>query len=119
MTRRIYKSIHDPIRENLTWNEKWDQEDKGLIFCWETGRREQLTDRNLAARAQCGQLPIMGFKGGIAKKLKQKKHGTLYYLAEWYGLRGEDLDIDMDQEITLTCTRTDMPVTFTGDRKKW
>jgi len=34
-------------------------------------------------------------------------------------LRGEDLDIDLAEERSLTCSRTKMRVTFTTDRTKY
>jgi hypothetical protein len=37
----------------------------------------------------------------------------------WQGLRGEDLDIDPDQEVSLTCSVTGMIVIFTGDFAKY
>lgn len=61
----------------------------------------------------------MAWKGGVPKALKVKnKIGALHYLATWQGLRGEDLTIDTDREISLTCTRYGVPVLFTGDTKK-
>jgi hypothetical protein len=34
-------------------------------------------------------------------------------------LRGEDLDVDLGEERALTCSRTNMVVTFTPDRSKY
>ena len=52
-------------------------------------------------------------------KLTVKKYGTLNYLAQWQGLRGDDLDIEPDQEYELTCSKTGMAVTFTADSSSW
>jgi hypothetical protein len=69
----------------------------------------------LAKRAENGELPRLGWKGGVDTKIKAKKYGSMYYLAQWQGLRGSDLDIDLSAEYTLTCSKTDSKVTFTTD----
>ena len=62
----------------------------------------------------------MGWKGGVDKKTKKKeKYGTLFYLAQWQGLRGEVLDIDLSQETELICSKTGMKVIYTADVKKY
>ena len=40
-------------------------------------------------------------------------------MAEWQGLRGDDLDIDLVEEIELICSKTGMKVIYTGDEKKY
>jgi hypothetical protein len=88
----------------------------------------RLKDPEIAECAVRGELPPMGWKGGVAsaveeeKKgahMKPKKYGTLYYLAQWQGIRGDDLDIDMSQEVELTCSKTGVKVIFTGDYSKY
>jgi len=64
-------------------------------------------------------LPVLGWKGGVERKLQAKKFGTLNYVAQWQGLCGEDLDVDLAEERELTCARTGMVVTYTADREKW
>jgi hypothetical protein len=44
---------------------------------------------------------------------------TLNYLAQWQGLRGQDLDIDLSQEPELICSKTGMKVIYTRDVKKY
>ncbi len=74
----------------------------------------------VAAAAVRGELPPAGWKGGVEKKLKKKeKIGTFFYLAQWQGMRGEDLDIDLEEEPELVCTKTGMRVIFTGDFEKY
>ena len=91
-----------------------------MINCWEIGRERREKEPELAERAENGELPVLGWKGGVEKKTKiGQKYGTLYYLAEWQGLRGEDLDIDLSQEPELTCSKTGMKVIYTGDFKKY
>lgn len=120
MADRIQRSCSEPIRQNLSFEQRWRQADNGLIFSWETGRRLRKQDPDRARRAEAGELPVSGWRGGLAEPLKAGvKYGTLHYLAEWQGLRGEDLDIDPAQEVTLACTRTGTRVIYTGDSKKY
>ena len=116
---KIYKSFSEPIRENLSWEETWRQEDKGLIKNYEVGKMLALKQPELAEKAKRGELPALGYKGGTDIDLKlKKKLGALNYLAEWQALRGEDLNIDTEEEIVLTCTKTNIEVTFTWDMEK-
>jgi len=116
---KIYRSFSEPDRENLTWEDIWRREDKGLIKNYEVGRALAIKEPELAEKAKKGELPVLGYKGGIEKSLKKKeKIGVLNYIAVWQGLRGEDLNIDMDDEIVLTCTKTKVMVTFTMDMEK-
>ena len=120
MNQRIYRSYHEPKREGLSWDERWKGRDKGLITCWEVGRELSKKEPQLAERAKNGELPVLVWKGGVAKKIKKKeKYGTLSYLAQWQGLRGKDLDIDLSEEYELICSKTDMKVIYTSDVKKY
>lgn len=93
--------------------------DKGLINAWLAGLAARATDRALADKAAAGELPPLAFKGGVEKKIKsQSKVGSLWYVAAWRGLRGEDLCLDTDSEVRLVCTKTDVPVTYTLDIEK-
>jgi hypothetical protein len=85
-----------------------------------TRTREETEDPSLAAQAANGQLVVLPWKGGVEKAIKAKqKFGTLYYLAMWQGLRGEDLNLDPAEEVVLNCTKTGMAVVFTGDMAKY
>ena len=120
MSQRIYRSCREPIRKGLTWEECWKGDDKGLISCWELGRELREKEPALAKRAEDGELPVLVWKGGVAKKIKKKgKYGTLYYLAEWQGLKGEDLNIDLSEELELICSKTGMKVIYTGNVEKY
>ena len=120
MTTQIFRSYSEPKREGLTWNEMWKGNDNGLIMCWEVGRELREKEPELARRAEDGELPVLGWKGGVAEKTKiGEKYGTFNYLAQWQGLRGEDLDIDLSQDKILVCSRTGMRVIYTTDRKKY
>ena len=120
MSPRIYRSYKEPKREGLSWEELWRGEDRGLVTCWEIGREIREKDPALAERAENGELPVLAWKGGVDKKIqKTEKYGSLNYLAQWQGLRGEDLDIDLSQEPELVCSKTGMRVIYTGDVKKY
>jgi hypothetical protein len=110
----VRRSIHEPIREFSGMEHRWRGPDQGLIWCWERGRQIREENPELAQRAKLGELPVLGWRGGVAKKLKavDTKQGTLRYLAEWQGLRGEDLDIDTASEKVLICTVTGQAVSF-------
>lgn len=116
----IKRSITTEPRSGLTREELWDGQDKGLIKCWEIGRDRAARFPELAQRCLAGELPVLGWKGGVSRSLKKTaKFGCLKYLAQWQGLRGEDLDIDLTRERTLTCSSTNMIVTFTPDRTQY
>lgn len=117
---KTYRSITEPVREDIDWEERWLGIDQGLIACWERGREKSAEAPNLAERARRGQLVVLPWKGGVEKTIKKtQKFGTLRYLAMWQGLRGEDLNIDDSKEITITCAVTAMPVVFTSDSAKY
>jgi len=116
----IVRSIKEPIRDGLSWEEKWKGPDDGLIACWEVGRDLAREDPELAEKAKRGELPVLAWKGGVEKMLKKKeKYGTLNYLAEWQGLRGEDLKIAPAEEVALVCSRTGMKVIYTPHVEKY
>ena len=91
-----------------------------MIACWERGRDKKQEAPALAIKALNGQLVPLPWKGGVEKALKTKqKYGSLNYLAMWQGLRGEDLNIDTEEEFVLICTATNMTVVFTNDLAKY
>lgn len=118
MNNHIFRSVNDHKDEILSWDERWKGADKGLIACWERGREKSIENIELAESTRRGELPILAWKGGVEKKIKAKKYGTLKYLAQWQGLRGENLDIHMDEETELICSKTGMSVIFTADTAK-
>jgi hypothetical protein len=111
--------ISQTLRPGLTWQDTWNGADRGLIKCWENGRALAVARPEIAQAASRGELPSLDWKGGISGNPKmKKKFGSLNYLATWQGLRGEDLCVDTETEIAITCTRTRVVVTFTPDLKK-
>lgn len=120
MTNRVFRSRTEPIREGPSFEERWRGPDRGLPIAWEVGRRLRSEEPELAERASRAELPISASNGGVEKRLKKStKFGTLKYLAEWHGLRGDDVDIDLDKEVTLVCSQTVMEVTYTADTGKY
>jgi len=119
MATRLLRSVNQPIREGLSWSERWEGSAKGLIWCWERGRQKRLEDPDRAALADKGELVLLGWKGGVEKKLKiKKKPGTLKYLATWQGLRGEDLDLALEGERVIVCTKTRQAVVFSAKLRR-
>lgn len=114
----VTRPISTPLREGLTWDQRWKGEDKGLISAWERGRTKSKEDPDLAARTIQGELVVLGWKGGVEKAIKGKKHGSILYLAMWQGLRGDDLNIDTEKEVDLICSKTNVVVTYTADLNK-
>jgi hypothetical protein len=120
MNKHIFRSCQEPIRIGLSFEERWRGPDKGLITCWEVGRDMSKKEPALAERARKGELPVIGWKGGVDKKIKKKeKYGTYNYLALWQGLRGDDLNIELTEEIEIVCSRTGMKVVYTDDATKY
>ncbi|NQT63967.1 MAG: hypothetical protein HQ556_13485 [Candidatus Marinimicrobia bacterium] len=116
MTETIFRSVQKPIRGKLSWEERWKGPDKGLIISWEVGRKLSRKEPELAERAKKGELPVLNWKGGTEKPTqKNEKYGSLYYLAQWQGLRCEDLDIDVSKKTELICTKTGMRVIYAKD----
>lgn len=119
MSRLIHRNHAEPERLDLDWSSVWKSVDLGLIKSWELGRKLADQKPGLAECAKADELPQLNWKGGVSKQLKKReKFGSLHYLAQWQGLRGQDLEIDMDAEISLTCSKTGMIVTFTPDSRK-
>lgn len=113
---KIKRSITKPIREFIDMEHRWDGDDKGLIWCWESGRLMAQEKPDFGARAKNGELMVLTWKGGVQPKYKQKrKNGTLNYLAQWQGLSGQNLDIDTEEVVSLVCSATDVEVFFTKE----
>ena len=117
---RITRDVSAPPVGTQTWAERWEGKDRGLVACWERGREKSREDPNLALLASAGELVVLPWKGGVERAIKAgHKFGTLNYLAMWQGLRGDALDIELDEEITLTCSKTGMQVTYTPAVEKY
>lgn len=115
---KVYRSISESIRKNLTHQELWQAEDKGLICNWEVGREIAIKQPEIKKAVMRMELPILGWKGGTDKKLKDNnKFGSLQYLAQLQGIKGVDLDIDTEAEVTLKCAKFGTEITYTSNLK--
>lgn len=113
---RIVQAIAAPLPVQVTWSERWEGSDRGLICSWLRGIEKAGQLPELRDAALRGELPSLAWKGGSNKALKAPKRiGSLQYLAMWQGLRGDDLDIDPEVTVSLICSRFSTLVTFTGD----
>ena len=115
---RVFVPVSEPVRDILDYDERINGDDRGLINAWQVGRRLAERDPEIAARARNGELPVLGVRGGVERKIEADKVGSLWYLAQWQGLRGEDLHIDIDEEIEMVCSRTGVKVLYTLDTNK-
>lgn len=117
---QVHATEIDPSFNSKTWEERWKGPDRGLIAAWVRGRAKASEDKELAAAASRGELIVLPWKGGVAQASKvDRKYGPYLYLAMWQGLRCDPLDIDTECEITLTCSKTGMTVTYTSDASKF
>lgn len=114
---RVRESFANPPPFEADFYARTQGPDRGMISAWQAGIRKRREDPAAARLAEAGELPVLPFKGGVARAIKAKKPkiGALAYLAMWQGLRGEDLDIDLHSEPMRTCTRHDVTVVFTAD----
>ena len=120
MNNRVFRSISESIRMNPSYDERWNGDDKGLITCWEVGRKKRESEPSLVEKVENNELPVLGWKGGVDKTLQKKeKFGSLNYLAQWQGLRGEDLNISLSEELAMQCSKTGMMITYTPDLSKY
>lgn len=112
----INRSISIPIRDFQGTEHRWRSDDKGIIWCWERGRILSVEKPELASRVRNGELPKLGWKGGVPTGFKgKKKNGTIHYLAQWQGIAGKDLEIDTEAKTTIICSATGVEVTFSKD----
>ena len=120
MNNRVFRSISESIRINPSYDERWNGDDNGLITCWGVGRKKRESEHSLVQKVENNELPVLGWKGGVDKTLQKKeKFGSLNYLAQWQGLRCEDLDINLSEEVTMQCSKTGMMITYTPDSTKY
>nr|WP_279086818.1 hypothetical protein [Comamonas thiooxydans] len=108
-------ALHPPPFQN-DFELRLNGPDRGLINAWQAGLNLRVNNSELVEKALAGELPPLPFKGGIERKIQaQNKVGSLWYVAMWQGLRGEDLHIDTEQHIQLVCSKTRVPVSYTLD----
>jgi hypothetical protein len=120
MRTRVRRSIRTPIRTaRRPFKERWFGPDQGTIAAWEAGRDLAREEPDLAKRAVGGELVKLPWKGGTwrvedpgAPPPKHPHTGSIWYLAMWQGLRGDDLDVRLDQPQPVPCSRTGLIVMF-------
>ena len=116
----VTRKATEPLRTDVSFEERWRSQDQGLITAWEVGRKLRLRDQGLVAKVEKGVLPLLGFKGGVEKGIKAKKrYGTLHYLAQLQGIKGVDLLIDTGLEYSLICSSSGVEVVYTIDATKY
>lgn len=116
---KISASFADPPSFEPDYCVRVEGRDKGIINAWLAGIDMARQRPELRTQALSDALPVLPYRGGVEKKLKVKqKIGSLLYLAMWQGLRGDDLDIDMDSEPVRVCSRHGVRVIFTLDYGK-
>lgn len=117
---RVQRSIDENLRTGLSTQERLYAEDEGLIDYWETGRKWAAKHPLIAEKAKLGELVPLPWKGGFEKKIAAKfKYGTYRYLAMWQGLRGDNLNIDTDADVSFNCAKYGTTVIFTHDLEKF
>src|SRR5674476_952496 len=117
---KVFRAISEPVRKDPTFDERWGSIELGLITSWEAGREMGLEKPELVEDAKVGRLMVLPWKGGVAKALKTTtKYGVFNYVAMWQGLRGENLNVDPEVEMTMTCTVMNVTVTYTSDFSKY
>lgn len=117
---KVFRAISEPVRKDPTFDERWGSIELGLITSWEAGREMGLEKPELVEDAKVGRLMVLPWKGGVAKALKTTtKYGVFNYVAMWQGLRGENLNVDPEVEMTMTCTVMNVTVTYTSDFAKY
>jgi len=126
---KIYRSITEPVRRTASWEDCWADLELGLITSWERGRAKSEETPDLASRANNNELVMLPWKGGFnlpKQGAKPKntvstaiKYGVFNYLAMWQGLRGEDLNINTEEELSITCPREKRTVIFTSSYAKY
>lgn len=105
MSKKLTRPLKQTVRTGLSVAELWGGPDRGLICCWERGRQKRNEEPDLAKRAEAGELVPLAWQ-----------RDSLLYLATWQGLRGEALNLPLDGELTLTCTKTNKPTKVRFER---
>ena len=109
-----------PNRSGMSPKEAWSGPDAGIIRAWEAGRDLAEKDEKVAQACLRGELPPLPYSGGYAKATKQgEAYAPMHYLAMWHGLRGEGLELNTENETSVTCAKTGMVVTFTTQPEKY
>ncbi len=102
--------------------------DNALKICHGTGKVIRKSDPELTSRVERGELPVLDWPGGCdAETSPPRQFGSLFYLAQWQGLRGEswhgitgeNKNISTTKPIDIKCAATGVVTTFTKDATKF
>lgn len=112
---RIHERFASPPPFQNDFDARINGPDRGVINAWLAGIAKRTEWPAVARQAEGGELPVLPYRGGIAKQLKNPttKLGSLLYVAMWHGLRGDDLMLDTDAEPSMTCTKTGVRFVYT------
>ena len=118
---KITIPISTALRTETAPDVLWRGEDKGLIQAWEIGRRQALKGGDLIERAKRGELPASDlFQGGYDERLNAAvQYGSMHYYCMWLGWRGQDLELETDDEYPVVCSKTRMGVVYTVSSEKY
>lgn len=118
---KISISVSRALRSETSPSTLWRGDDRGLIQAWEIGRRQAQQKPKLASKACAGELPASDlFQGGYDKRLEASfQYGSLHYYSMWLGWRGQDLEIDTEQEYPVVCSKNRMGVVYTMASDKY
>lgn len=99
-----------------------------LEICHTAGKELRVSDPELAGRAERGELPVLTWPGGCdAEDCPPRLFGSLFYLAQWQGLRGEpwhgitgkDKNMSKTIPIGVKCVSSGAVTVFIKDARKF
>lgn len=101
-----------------------------LQICHVTGQQLRQTNPVLAVRAEKGELPVLNWPGGhdLAPQAQPSRtFGSLFYLAQWQGLRGEvwrgltgsDKNMSTTKPVGIVCSASGSFTVFTRDARRY
>lgn len=116
---KIFRSVSERQVVSIEYDARWGTVEAGLVTSWLRGQEMACEKPNLSEEAMSGRLVVLPWKGGVEKAIKTTKVGVFNYLAMWQGLRREDLNIEPDCDLLVTCAGTGVTVVFTSDYAKY
>ncbi len=99
-----------------------------LKICHSIGLQLKQTNLELAGRVENGELPALNWPGGVdTLPPPPRQFGSLFYLAQWQGLRGEpwygvtgsNKNITTTRPVGIRCAASGMVTVFTKDARKY
>ena len=99
-----------------------------LEICHTTGKEIRESDPELAGRAEKGELAVLNWPGGCdAEASPPRQFGSLFYLAQWQGLRGEpwhgitgnNKNMSTTHPVGIKCAVSGVATIFIKDARKY